>query len=213
MSQANYSKNYFDFASTKSAEDLNKYLGFLVDAKVNIVGAKICDIGCATGSFISILPKVTDAYGLDISKFAIDECKQKFPVISNHFLLCNINKAMPDLPVKLDLVTMFDIIEHLDNFGFLKAFLQKYLKIGGHFLITTPNANSLLRFGGLSHTGEQDSTHTALFTPYTLDFWLRRAGFSRVALFTPYSFHFQNNFFTRKILLGGQICAIYERIK
>jgi hypothetical protein len=107
---------------------------------------------------------------------------------------------------------MFDIIEHCYNFEFLERIMNENLNIWWYIVITTPNANSILRLSGNSkYSGELDETHRFLFTPYTLDFFLRRCGLIKIELSTPYSFYFKNNILTRNILLGWQIFWIYQK--
>jgi hypothetical protein len=111
-------------------------------------------------------------------------------------------------------MTAFDVIEHLDDFSHLKEAISQNLTDNGHLMITTPNANALGRIKSKrNYTGERDPTHTMLFTPYTLDFWLRRQGLVKVALLTPYSFHFRDSLVSRKLLWGGQIVALYRKAK
>ena len=90
--------------------------------------------------------------------------------------------------------------------------IKNNLKKNGYFVVTTPNANSISRFLlKNSFSGEFDKTHKILFTPYALDFFLRRIGLKKVTLITPYIFYFKNNFLTKRILLGGQIAGIYKK--
>jgi len=60
-------------------------------------------------------------------------------------------------------------------------------------------------------TREIDTTHKALFTPYTLNFFFRRLGVEQIALFAPFPFYFKNNLITKNILLSSQIFAIYKK--
>lgn len=206
-----YDKAYFDAASTKNFQQLRRYVDFLGSAGVKKHGLSICDIGCAEGAFISLLSKENDCYGIDISKHAIQQCKQAFPETKDNFFLCDLNKEQCTINAEFDLIAMLDVLEHLDNFAFLKNFINEKLKPGGYFLITTPNANSLLRVRKKAFSGEIDKTHTLLFTPYTLDFWLRKAGLHKVKLVTPYSFYFKANAITSALPFGGQILALYQK--
>jgi len=205
-------ENYFDIATTKNVEIFDKYLIFLKAAKVKLSGQNICDIGCATGNFISKVYKNNNCFGVDYSDFAVAECQKKFGKIKKHFAELDLNTA-EKLPFRtsFDLITLFDLIEHIDNLKNLKQLIKNSLNKKGHLLITTPNANNFLRFfSKKSFTGEIDKTHVNLFSPYTLDFFLCRAGLKKVQLFTPYIFHFKNNWLTQKLLFGGQIVALYK---
>lgn len=207
-----FDKQYFTKVTTKGEGIFHKYADFSRKEGLKLNNLSVCDVGCATGNFISCLDSSCDCYGIDDSKYAILECKKKFPDIANHFAVTDLNLEQK-LPFqkKFDLLTMFDVIEHIDNLASLKKLFNSSLVKGGYLLVTTPNANSLLRFyKKILFTGEIDKTHVNLFTPYTLDFFLRRAGFKKISISTPYNFYFKNNWLTKKILLGGQIFALYQ---
>jgi 2-polyprenyl-3-methyl-5-hydroxy-6-metoxy-1,4-benzoquinol methylase len=207
-----YSQEYFTKETTKSGDMFPAYLSFLANAGVLLEGKKVLDIGCATGEFIANIEKKNTCYGCDYSEYAIKQCQEKFPHIRDHFFQVDINQQLLPLQESFDVITLFDVIEHLTSFIPLEAMIEKHLKKGGILIVTTPNANSLTRFfGSKNFTGEIDPTHRMLFTPYTMDFFLKRMGLSKKENFTPYIFHFKRDFFTRKILFGGQIVAIYQK--
>lgn len=207
-----YNKSYFDNHSTKDIEIYKYYKKFLQDSGVSITDKRICDVGCATGAFIESVGSSEKTYGIDISEYAIKECKKRFPSIKRNFVCKNIDTQRVAFREKFDIITMFDVIEHLNNFANFKVFINSNLKKGGYLVITTPNVNSIPRFLNKGFTGEMDKTHVTLFTPYTLDFFLRRLGFKKVSLVTPYNFYFKSDLITKKLLLGGQIFAIYQKI-
>lgn len=209
-----YDKNYFNGQSVKNKNIYEAYREFLRSHNIYLNNLSICDVGCALGAFIEDIKENNECYGIDISRYAIEKCKRNFPDIKNNFYCINLDNEEINIRQKFDLVTMFDIIEHLENFSYLKLFLNKNLKKGGHLLITTPNANSIMRFLAKEHfTGELDKTHKLLFTPYTLDFFLRHIGLKKIGLSTPYIFYFKDNFLTKKLLFGSQIFAVYKKIQ
>ncbi|MBI2439715.1 MAG: class I SAM-dependent methyltransferase [Candidatus Moranbacteria bacterium] len=207
-----YSQEYFTRETTKSGEVFPAYLSFLATLGVSLKEKKVLDVGCATGEFIGNIERTSTCYGCDYSEYAVKQCQEKFPHIKDRFFQMDLNQGIFPLEESFDVITMFDVVEHLTNFVPLEQILQKHLKKGGLLIVTTPNANSLTRFlGSKNFTGEVDPTHRMLFTPYTMDFFLRRVGLSKKEMFTPYIFHFKMNFLTRRILFGGQIVAIYSK--
>lgn len=206
-----YDKKYFTTQSVKDASLYEMYRRFIESEEVYLNNKKICDIGCATGNFLETVLLKNECYGLDISEHAISQCKKRFPKLKDHFVVADIDKKIIQFNKKFDIITMFDVIEHIHNFANFNSFLKSHLARDGFLIITTPNANSFLRFlSKKTFTGEIDATHTILFTPYTLDFFLKRLDLVQVSLFTPFSFYFKKNAITKKILLGGQIIAIYR---
>jgi len=208
-----YKKSYFTNISEKDVNILKYYLTELEKSGVHLKDKKILDIGCATGNSVEILKKNNRIYGVDISNHAIDECKRRFPKIKDHFQCIDINLSIPKFKTKFDLILLLDVIEHLENFEFLRKIITSYLTKDGVLIITTPNANSLTRFAGSSEfTGEYDKTHRFLFTPYTLDFVLRKMGLGKILLTTPYAFMRKNKSIPKLFPFGGQILAIYKKI-
>lgn len=206
-----YDKNYFNSATLKDVKAFDSYVSFLTTLGINLRDKKILDIGCATGEFISRICSDNVCFGVDISAYAVEHCQAAFPAIRDNFFCLDLNtEIIKDR--EFDIITLFDVLEHLTNFTKLADLIRESLRPGGILLITTPNANSVTRFLSVKNfTGEIDNTHKTLFTPYTLDFFLRRLGLKKVALFTPYVFHFKMDFLSKNILLGGQIVAIYEK--
>jgi len=212
MEKLLYDKNYFDSVSQKGIFAFKKYKR-LLEKEIVLKNLTILDLGCAQGNFIAQVSKKNKCYGIDISKYAINKCKKKFPKIRKNFEVLDLNKnALGNPNLKFDLITMFDVIEHLDNYIYLKEIIENNLKSGGFLVITTPNANSILRFWRRSiFTGEMDTTHKHLFTPYTLDFFLRRLGLKKKVIFAPFPFFFRKNFITKNFLFSSQIFAIYKK--
>jgi len=208
-----YAKDYFTNTSVKGKNEYSIYINKLNLLNIPLENKLICDVGCATGEFLENVIKYNTCYGIDISAYAINQCYKKFGRTKNKFFCLDLNYNEFNEDIKFDVITMFDVIEHLNNFINLKRLIHKNLKKGGHVIVTTPNSNSLLRYISQNNfTGETDKTHVILFTPYTLDFFLRKSGLSRIYLSTPYGFYFKNNFITENLLFGGQIFAIYEKI-
>lgn len=207
-----YGSEYFDETSEKNVAVFERYLEFIAQCGIRLEGRRVLDIGCGTGALLSVLhARGIRAYGTDISPYAVARANERFGG-DIKVAVSNLEHELPPFDEKFDAIFMFDVIEHMRCFEVFCKLVELRLAPGGCICITTPNANSLLRFGNhLSFTGELDSTHTMLFTPYTLDFFLRRARLEQKVIATPYAFHFRLNLFTRIVPFGGQIFAIYLR--
>jgi len=98
--------------------------------------SKILDIGCGTGGNMEILSSFGKVIGLDRSIKAKDFCeKQGF----GNVMLGDIDN-IPTMfgQNSFDLVTAFDVLEHLDGDEKTMKDVLSILKKGGHFLITVP---------------------------------------------------------------------------
>ena len=71
------------------------------------------DIGCAYGYVISVKRIRYETYGIDVSKYAIKKAKES---LNNELILvvCDAQKSLP-FKVKFDLITCFEVLEHLKN--------------------------------------------------------------------------------------------------
>jgi 2-polyprenyl-3-methyl-5-hydroxy-6-metoxy-1,4-benzoquinol methylase len=207
-----YTKDYFTHATTKDPKAFVSYIRFLATLGVVLDHKTILDIGCATGAFLQNVYANNTCYGVDVSQYAIDVCRATFAKNPDHFQCLDLNYHKLPTHFTCNVLTVFDVLEHLVNYDNFSAAINDNLATGGIVLVTTPNAESILRYTSPRHfTGEIDPTHRTVFTPYTLDFFLRRLGLKKLALFTPYSFYFKMDFITKSILCGGQIVAIYEK--
>ena len=209
-----YEKEYFDNNSEKKTSIFYRYMKFL-SKKKEIQWLSLLDIGCWTWWFLHTLPLNMKISGCDISDYAISEAIKRLKEKWNADIFQYDIESSWTFPRKnqFDIITVFDIIEHLRDFRNLQIIIKNNLKKDGVLVFTTPNALSLLRFISRSnnYNGESDLTHAMLFTPYTIDFFLRRCWLSKLELSTPYSFYFQSDILTKNILLGGQIFWIYSK--
>jgi ubiquinone/menaquinone biosynthesis C-methylase UbiE len=119
-----------------------------------VEGGKYMDIGCGDGSFTVKVAEVFGArevYGVDVVDEALNEAKNK-----------GVKTAKVDLNVdglpfddgSFDIVSAFEVLEHLWNPDNVIEEAYRVLKVPGFFILTTPNLASwvnrlLLLFGYL----------------------------------------------------------------
>jgi 2-polyprenyl-3-methyl-5-hydroxy-6-metoxy-1,4-benzoquinol methylase len=195
----------------KESMVFEKYINYISNF-IKLDQKKILDIGCGTGNFIKtlqIIKKNNEIYALDHNEKAVRSLKESNYNVKYFDLNCD--NSIP-FNQKFDIITMFDVIEHLNSFVSFDKIIDENLSDNGFIVITTPNSNSLQRYINQSgYTGEFDPTHRILYTPYTLDFFLRRRGLTKVINYTPYIFSFKKNIFNQYFMYGGQIFTIYKK--
>lgn len=100
-------------------------------------GRRVLDLGCGTGYGTADLAKVaSSAMGLDLAPEAIAYAARHFP--SARFLTGSAN-AVPFVTASFDLVTAFEVIEHLHDWRALLSEARRVLESNGLLIVSTPN--------------------------------------------------------------------------
>lgn len=175
--------------------------------------SRVLDVGCAFGYFLKLCAEYKlETYGLDISEYAIEKAKA---ITKAKLYLHDVNDGLQFFQNEFfDLVTMFDIIEHVKSPYNLLMEVRRVLKRGAKMVITTPNVNAIAKFlKGNQWVGFSDPTHLYLFTSDSLKFLVEKNGFivtKLETLFHPFPK------FLQKILnrtgKGGEIWLVGRKI-
>jgi ubiquinone/menaquinone biosynthesis C-methylase UbiE len=102
------------------------------------------DIGCGPGTFIGTLPQELRCIGTDSAAAQINYANAKYGS-GTHTFLCASDSKLPFEDCRFDVVTLIELIEHLDR-EFVKELLveaRRVLRLGGRLVVTTPNYASL----------------------------------------------------------------------
>lgn len=126
---------------------------------------KLLDVGCGIGYFLEVAKeRGWEVYGTEYTDKAIEICTGKG--IEMHQ-----GKLDPDnyAPESFDVITSFEVIEHINNPVEEIENFKTLLRKGGIVYLTTPNFNSLLRH----RLGERYDVitypeHLSYYTPKTL---------------------------------------------
>ena len=102
-------------------------------------GARILDVGCGTGGNLTLLREYGDADGCDFSEEAIRFCKLRG--FEHAFQASIYDLPCPDS--EYDLVTCFDVIEHLRLDLPAVRELNRVCRPGGYLLVTLPAGPAL----------------------------------------------------------------------
>jgi 2-polyprenyl-3-methyl-5-hydroxy-6-metoxy-1,4-benzoquinol methylase len=167
-----------DGARQEGEEKDAAVMGWLVDQVVDrfTSGARILDVGCATGTLGSVLrarghPGIT---GIDISEHAVEAARGAG---YDRAILADIQESVPLADSCFDAIFALDVIEHLRRpFDGLQE-MRRLLVPGGILILTTPNANSVLRPILGRRWALRDESHIFYFTRFTLGHLLATTGF------------------------------------
>lgn len=176
----NYYKNYGvnNYLSPLTIKRYNELLDqFEPYRKTN----RILDVGCGIGYFLEEAKKRGwQVYGTELSEESADICLQKGINIEKGIL--NIKNYKPEM---FDVITSFEVIEHINNPKDELAIFNTILRVGGLVYVTTPNFNSLLRYRLKSaYNIITYPEHLCYYTPKTLSKAFKLSGFKKVKIQT-----------------------------
>jgi SAM-dependent methyltransferase len=101
--------------------------------------ARVLDIGCGAGyGTAELAQQARSATGVDVSDDAIAYARTHYPLPNTTFLTASAT-ALPFSPASFDLITAFEVVEHLDNWRDLLIEARRLLHPNGTFLVSTPN--------------------------------------------------------------------------
>ncbi len=103
-------------------------------------GLDVLDAGCGEG-FNTVLLADTAAHvlGVDYAEAPVAAARAAFPRPNLEFRQLDVHTLPEAADIRVDLVTNFQVIEHLaDPVRFLSA-VREALRVGGRLLLTTPN--------------------------------------------------------------------------
>lgn len=168
-------------AYLRNREDYWYRLGYydrLAEIRQVAPGAKtILDIGCAAGFFLDCCREHGyDVYGLEISSWGhgIATNRLKLSVLKKHVSQLKKGEIPP-----IDVVTMYDILEHTEDPQADLKDIRKVMRGGGTLIVNLPNMDSFMA----KVTGPQwnkliPPNHTFFFTQQTLRNLVEKVGFS-----------------------------------
>ncbi len=106
-------------------------------------GKRVLDFGCGSGYGSYELAKVAKyVTAVDISSEAIEFAKENYK--RENLLYCTISELFEE---KFDIITSFQVIEHVSNDKEYLENLKNLLIPGGYLFISTPDKASRLFFG------------------------------------------------------------------
>lgn len=174
----NYSYNKEVFVSPVTIKRYNELLDEF--EKYRQTGAML-DVGCGVGLFLAVAKqRGWEVYGTEYSEKAVSICEEKGISMKLGKLDASAFRGK-----QFDIVTSFEVIEHINNPNEELTEINKLLRKGGLFYCTTPNFNSLGRYyTGAHYNIISYPEHLSYYTPYSINFLARKHGFKPLATLT-----------------------------
>lgn len=98
----------------------------------------VLDIGCFNGKFLENLKGISNLYGVEINSVASNKAQDKgVKIIANNF------SDIASLSIKFDIITAFDVIEHVENPLSFIASMGQVAKDNGLIIVSSGNTEAV----------------------------------------------------------------------
>lgn len=162
-----YSREYYfgaayrDYDLQNPKAKLNFYRRSVVRTP-SVREPRLLDIGCALGNFLECLPNSWSLTGIDASDFAIGVARERVP--RANLVHC---VTPPETLGTFDIITAFDVIEHVAEFEIMLERIDDMLAPHGRFIFVVPVYDGF--FGAINRRLDFDATH---INKWSRDEWL-----------------------------------------
>lgn len=96
----------------------------------------ILDVGCGTGRNLDLLGQFGRAVGVEPDGPGLEQCRARG--LGPDVVVAGTATAIPFPDSSFDLVTSFDVLEHLDDDGAGLREIRRVLRPAGHLMLTVP---------------------------------------------------------------------------
>jgi 2-polyprenyl-3-methyl-5-hydroxy-6-metoxy-1,4-benzoquinol methylase len=153
-------------------------------------GKTVIDYGCGHGAFLDAVAGVTrSTIGIE-PLISIRNSLEK----RGHLVYNTVNDALIDYRGKVDILTLFGVIEHLDDPAFCLKAVFELLAENGMLVIQTDNLDDILMKTEAKGFAEFffRTAHNWYFLPSNIDKMVQNCGFTETHVTTTCGFDFSN---------------------
>ena len=159
-----------------NAREQRRRLAFVTSSGCKSAG-RLLDFGCATGDFLRLAKARFEPYGVDVSPSAIETAKGLQPDLTDRLFATDTAASLPDHIRDLDVVTAWDVIEHVEYPVDMLRGLAERVAPGGIVAVSTPNSAALTaRLMGARWAFMTPPEHLGFFNPDVLAHAFAQAG-------------------------------------
>jgi 2-polyprenyl-3-methyl-5-hydroxy-6-metoxy-1,4-benzoquinol methylase len=180
--KAQYGKTYVeDFPALQAMADrrLDRMERSLREAFPAEGRFRVLDIGCAYGAFLDrARARGWEAVGVDPSDDAIEHCRTKLSLTAYAGAFPSAMPTAPELDAPFHAVSLWFVIEHLDDVSEALECLRALLSPGGILALSTPSGRGVsARLNADSFWRSSPMDHLSILDPRSIRTVLRRKGF------------------------------------
>lgn len=151
-------------------QDYSRDYGPIHDAIIKLIpeGSRVLDIACGPGLLcrkIKQRVQATQVLGVDFSEYMIARNQSRDHGLGVHYRCLDIRNSLGLLPDQYDVVTMCEILEHLEEPERVVADAMALLKPGGLFILSCPHDDGIPDPEHLRDWGHDEVFH--LLAPYS----------------------------------------------
>ncbi len=187
-----YSREYYGGQADYSYIDereLGHYADYVYNARIRnirkfVPGGNFLDVGCSFGGLLKCAERFFSPHGIEISPYSHGHVSKLFPGKIHNGTLEDHNFSENFFSV----ITMVEVIEHLEDPGFAIDECFKLLRDRGILLIQTANMDGRQAKKEGSNYAYYMPGHLSYFSMSNLSDRLKAAGFSKIKTFRPVDF-------------------------
>ncbi|MBI3611289.1 MAG: class I SAM-dependent methyltransferase [Nitrospirae bacterium] len=154
---------YKNYDRQNPSYKMDFYHRLVITALPSVSKPRVLDMGCAFGKFLSSLNPDWSLYGVDSSSHAVAEAHKRLP----HAHLSVSSATEIPFEGRFDVITAFDVIEHIPDLEQVAETVAKRLNPEGRFIFVVPVYDGPL--GPVIRILDRDPTH---LHKASRDFWL-----------------------------------------
>jgi len=144
-------------------------------------GGQLLDIGCGKGFFLEHAERAYETYGVDVSEYGIKQARNR---LHKTKLYIGDARQLDFEPRYFDIITCFDVLEHLDDPEACIKECNRVLTQNGLIVACVPNIESLgRRWKKQQWFGYRDTTHVSLLSNEEWEQLLQKNNFKIVDKF------------------------------
>ncbi len=133
---------------------------------------RIFDIGAGTGQFLDRVPPAWERWALETSAGVCATLRQK-----GYSVVGSTEEAAAHVPERFDVLTMFQVLEHVARFADLLEQCRDLLRPDGRLVISVPDGRRVREQEEITGCADMPPNHINRWTPQSLGMALEDSGF------------------------------------
>ncbi len=172
-------------------------------------GGRLLDVGANYGHFIRSATSRFEAIGIELSPQAVAWVQTHVPAPIQQ---ASIEDEREEFAGRFNAITMFDVIEHLENPRAALQQCHRYLVADGHLFLSTPDTGSAVpRLLGRSWYHYDLEQHISLFSASNLQLLLEQCGFTVIERRT-FGRRYRFSYVDRRLRDLGRESALFRAV-